>query len=457
MTDQQPETADPPALTRIFAEFAAASRWTDLPQAVRADVRQATVNIIAATIGGTRDPCMDRLLAALNPFMGERVAVLPGRSERVDVPNAAFLNAVSANVLDFDDTHSPTLIHPGAIILPPLLALAETEQNSGVEVLHAFALGIEVACRLGKALHPQHYERGWHITTTCGVIGAALACAKLLGLDAARIGHAMGIAANTAGGLVENLSSMAKSVGVGNAARNGLLAAVMARAGIDAAATTLEGPFGFVRVMADHPNPEAALQGLGTQWEVFNKSAKPYPSCALAFPVIDAVLEIRSRPAFSVAATTRVVVRGSPLMLVRAGRATVATGREAKLSIRHCVAIALLNGSARVQDFLDSTVNDPTTVALAALVDCESDSTLSADAAIVAIHTRDGHVFEACVANGRGSPQRPLTDEELDAKARGLLAYGAPTLPADAIMAMLANLESLTDVGALMALTVTTS
>lgn len=442
------------ALTSRLSEFVASSRWSDLPAAVQQDARRAAVNCVAGIVGGTHDPCMDRLLAAMTPFMGPRQATLPGRSERVDAPTAAFLNAVSANVLDFDDTHLPTLVHPGATVLPPLLALAELAPVSGAALLNAFAIGMEVACRLGLALHPGHYQRGWHITTTCGVLGAAAASARLLGLDARQTAHALGIAATSAGGLVENLSSMAKSVGVGSAARNGLMAALWAKEGIDAASTALEGPFGFLHVMGDRPDFEAAASGLGVRWEVLSRCSKPYPSCALSFPVIDATLDIRSRPAFRVSNVARVLVRGNPLMLVRAGRATVSTGREAKLSVRHSVAISLLNGSAGVQDYLDATVNDPVAVALSALVECEGDAALSPDSAVVRIEMKDGEIMESHVSQGRGTPARPLTDAELNEKALGLFAFGAPTLHAEDILPRLWAIDSLQDVGSLLAMTV---
>lgn len=443
-----------PPLTHIFSEFVAGSGWSDLPAAVQRDARRAAVNCIAGIVGGTHDPCMDRLLRAVSPFMGPCNATLPGRAQRVDAPTAAFLNAVSANVLDFDDTHLPTLVHPGATVLPPLLAIAELMPVSGSALLNAFAIGMEVACRLGMALHPGHYQRGWHITTTCGVAGAAAASARLLGLDARQTAHALGIAATSASGLVENLSSMAKSVGVGNAARNGFMAAFMAREGIDAASTALEGPFGFLRVSGESPDLDAAVSGLGVRWEVLNRCAKPYPSCALSFPVIDAALDIRSRPGFTTSKVARVAVRGNPLMLVRAGRATVSTGREAKLSIRHSVAICLLNGSAGVQDYLDATVNDPVAVQLSALVECEGDEAIPQDSALVRVEMTDGRVLESHVRQGRGTPARPLTDAELSEKALGLFAFGAPTLPAEDIVPALWTIDALPDMRSLLALTV---
>ena len=164
-----------------------------------------------------------------------------GRSERADALSAAFLNAVSANVLEFDDTQLQTVIHPAAPVVPAVFALAELRRVSGDELLHAVVLGVEAECRIGKAVTPSHYRRGWHITSTCGVFGAAAAAGKLLGLDRQRMMWALGNAAAQSAGLIESLGSMAKSISVGNAARNGLAAALLAEQGFTGPERALEG------------------------------------------------------------------------------------------------------------------------------------------------------------------------------------------------------------------------
>ncbi len=166
---------------------------------------------------------------------------------------AAFVNAISANLLDFDDTHLDTIIHPAAPVAAPVLALAQARGFSGRDVLTAFILGVEVECRVGNAVSPGHYARGWHITSTCGVFGAAAACAKLLGLPADQISNAIGIAASQSAGIVENLPSAAKNVSVGNAARNGLFAALLAAEGYSASPRAIEGPLGWARAMGMNP------------------------------------------------------------------------------------------------------------------------------------------------------------------------------------------------------------
>lgn len=440
-----------PPVTSTLADFVAATQWEGLPDAVKDDARRAIVNLVGATVAGTSDVSIERLVAAASPFFGAGRAGLIGRSIRVDAPHAAFLNAAAANVLDFDDTHDPTLIHPGATVLGAVLALAEDRGATGRELLQAFVLGVEVACRLGLAMHPTHYERGWHITATCGAVGAAAACAKLLRLPARRVGHAMGIAATQASGLIENLSSMAKSVGVGDAARNGLIAACQAEAGIDASPTALEGRFGFLHVMCDAPRPAAALDALGQRWESLNKCAKPYPCCALIFPVLDAVFDVREQPGFDVHAVESVRVSGSPLMLVRASRPVPDTGRESKLSIPHSVAVSLLRGRAGVAEFDDATAADPAVRALARGVSAVSEDGYTPDSAGVIVQLKDGRTFTSRIARGRGTPGRAMTDDEIRAKAEALLRHGAPELPAGGVLAAWEAIEDAPDVRPLVA------
>src|SRR5947209_7825786 len=200
--------SDGPRVTEQLADFIAGSRWADIPAAVRREGVRPLLNFVGCALGGCRDEAVSLAARVLRPYFGPEQASLIGRHERPDVLNAAFLNAVSANVLEYDDTHLPTVIHPGAPVAPGLLALAERRRISGSELLHAFILGVEAACRIGKAVMPTHYRRGWHITASCGIFGAAAGAGKLLGLDRQQMVWALGHAATQSAGLVQSLGSM---------------------------------------------------------------------------------------------------------------------------------------------------------------------------------------------------------------------------------------------------------
>src|SRR5260221_1941341 len=227
---------DIPRVTERLAEFVAASRWDDIPAAVRREGVRSLVNFVGCALGGCRDEAMDLALRVLAPHAGQPQAGVIGRAERSDALTTAFLNAVSANVLEYDDTHLATVIHPAAPVAPWLFSLAEQRgapgQTSGRALLHAFILGVEAECRVGLAVMPTHYRRGWHITATCGIFGAAAAAGKLLGLDRRQMIWALGHAAAQSAGLVGSLGRMAKSIGVRHAAKNGLAAALFAEASL---------------------------------------------------------------------------------------------------------------------------------------------------------------------------------------------------------------------------------
>src|SRR5215207_3514113 len=440
---------DIPGVTERLAEFVAASRWEDIPAAVRREGVRSLVNFVGCALGGCRDEAMDLALRVLSPYAGPPQAGVIGRAERSDALTAAFLNAVSANVLEYDDTHLPTVIHPAAPVAPGLFALAEQRgapgRTSGRALLHAFILGIEAECRVGLSVMPTHYRRGWHITATCGIFGAAAAAAKLLGLDPRRTAWALGHAATQSAGLVESLGSMSKSIGVGNAARNGLAAALFAEAGFTAAERAIEGRYGFAPVTSDSVDLGTMIDELGERWEILANAYKPYPCGVVLFPVIDACLDLRARYAPAPEAIDRVVVRGHPLLRERADRPAVETGREAKVSLQHSVAAAFLFGAAGLAQYEDACVADPAVRSLRAKVAFEEDPNVPVEAAIVTVHLDDGTTVGEHVRHGRGTPGRPMSDAELDAKVRGLAVAGAPSVAAPALIAAIRGIEAEAD------------
>ena len=446
--------SDGPRVTEQLADFIAGSRWADIPAGVRREGVRTLLNFVGCALGGCRDEAVSLAMRVLRPYFGGEQASLIGRPERADALNAAFLNAVSANVLEYDDTHLPTVIHPGAPVAPGLLALAERHPVSGAELLHALILGVEAECRIGKAVMPTHYRRGWHITATCGIFGAAAAAGKLHGLDGRRMVWALGHAATQSAGLVESLGSMSKSIGVGNAAKNGLAAALFARSDFTAAERAIEGRYGFAPVTSDSVDLSKITDGLGDSWEILTNAYKPYPCGVVLFPVIDACLEVRERHNPKPEQIERIVVRGHPLLRERADRPAVESGREAKVSLQHSVAVALLYGAAGLAQYADACVADPAVRALRAKVIMQEDASIPVESALVQIDLAGGEPAREHVLHGRGTPGRPMSDDELDAKVRELAVFGAPTVDVEGIIAAIRGLADAPDVAPIVAMTV---
>ena len=437
--------------TQSLARFITESRFEALPEALRHEGRRSILNHIGCALGVARDPAVVTALEIMRESSGKAVASVYGQREKLGVMEAAFVNAIASNLLDYDDTHLRTVIHPSAPVAPAVFALAEETGATGAEVLHAFLLGGEVACRIGNAVSPGHYARGWHITASTGVFGAAAAAARLLRLSAEQTADALGIAASQSGSIVENLATAAKNIGVGNAARNGILAARFAARGYRAAPLSIEGPLGWARAMGDEAQVKEITEGLGQRWEIARNTYKPYAAGIVFHAVIDACLELRETLGAMVAQIARVTVAGDALLLARGDR-VVRNERDTRVSIHHCAGIALALGRADVADFEMPAVQDTELAALRAKVVAECDASLPRGAARVTIALANGSTHQAYVEHPRGSAERPLSDAELAAKYRANAVLGGMTSDVQAQIAGLWALDQAPSTAPLMAL-----
>jgi 2-methylcitrate dehydratase PrpD len=405
-----------PGITQDLARFVADTKWQDVPDKVRHEAKRALLNFFAVAIAGCRTSPVEMALKSLAEFSGGKQATVIGRADRIDALSAAFLNGAGANVFDYCDTHLPTVVHPTSPVAPALLALAELKRVTGPELLLAFVLGFEIECRVGGAVSPGHYPKGWHITSTCGVFGSAAGAAKLLGLDAKQIVWALGNASTQSAGLCECLGWPAKSISVGNAAKNGLWSALLADKGFEGPAEPIAGAQGFLAAMGEPPNWSALIDGLGKTWELNDNSIKPYPCGFVIHPLLDCALDWRRD--HPTATVTRVAVRGNPLLLQRTDRPDVATGRESQVSLQHAVAAALVIGKAGLDQFTDACVEDPAVVEMRRRIEVAGDPAISTIAAEMDFFTADGTKHSVATQAARGSSSNPMTDTEIEDKLR---------------------------------------
>ena len=435
--------------THALAQWAVESKWTDVDAATRSSAASSWVNWFACALGGAGDPALDRLLLALAPF-GRGDAPLIGRAEKFDPPTIALLHAFASNILDYDDTHWPTGIHPAGTVASALVAWASQTVVSGEDFLHAFLLGMEVECRIGLAVSPGHYERGWHITATCGVLGAAVAVGRLMRLSPEQMAWAMGHAATQSGGLVASLGTMAKSLNIAHAARNGLVAAQLARHGITANDRVLEARFGFCEVMGPRPLDAGLCEGLGQHWVATQNTFKPYPCGFLLHPTLDACLGMADDPIHAGDEIEHITVTVHPLSQIRADRLHPADGLESKLSLQHAVAMAITQGQAGVRAFTDAAVNDLLVRNCRQKVKIVADERLSTEEARVVIHLQSGRLISREILGA----QAPMTSEALARKFRELAAWGAPHCHADELLEALDRFPQMANVAELIAMTV---
>jgi 2-methylcitrate dehydratase PrpD len=441
-----------PGVTESLAHLVVTTRWEDLPEAVRHQAKRSFMNFFAVALAGCRSCPVEIALRSLTGFSGGRQATVVGRAERLDALSAAFLNAAAANVQDFCDTHVRTVIHPTAPVAPAVLALAELRPVSGRDLLLAFVLGQEVQARIALAVSPGHYNRGWHITSTCGVFGAAAGAGKLLALDETKMVWAIGSAATQSSGLCESLGTASKCANVGNAARNGLWSALLAEKGFDGPPEPLAGVQGFYSATGGPADLALVTAGLGESWELMATSYKPYPCGFVIHPVLDCVLDWRRDNPNAV--VEKMVVRGNPLLAARTDRPDVSTGRESQVSVQHAVAAAIVTGKAGVDQFTDACVNDPAVLALRRKVSVERDPSFSTVAAAVDVTTADGKTHRLSQEAARGSDGNPLSDKDLEDKLRTCAAGWNPRHDISPLIDAVWALDKSADVSKLAAMAV---
>lgn len=441
--------------SQLIADYVFQSNGKEMSSRVLHEAKRSLMNYFAVAFASGKDETITKAIAVFSRFSADTTASIVGRNTKTDMLNAAALNAMAANVFDFDDTHIPTIIHPTAPVASAILALSQTQKISGSDFLRALVLGMEIECRIGNAISPMHYSRGWHITSTCGVFGSAMAAGKLLNLNAQQLNWALGSASAQASGLVETLGTMSKSMSVGNAARNGLLSAILAEQNFTGPDFPLDGERGFLRVFGENPKLESLLDGLGSQWEVLNNTYKPYPCGVVLNPVIQACLELHHQfmvMAGKVESIEFIELTGNPLLRQRTDRPAIRTGRESQVSAQHAVGVSLMRGKAGLAEFSDQAVNDVAVRALSEKLRFIDDASMSVDAVKVSFKMRDQAVSEVEVAHAKGSLADPLSDFDLEQKLRELAAYGKNGYQAQALIEQIWAIEKMTDVGQLMLL-----
>ena len=442
--------------TARLAEFIATTSLGDCPDAVLAQARRATLDTLGVMLAGAAEPVARAVRAVARADGSVPLCTVFGTTLRASTAWAALANGAAGHAHDFDDTNFALMGHPSVPLLAAALASAEAETADGGAAALAYVLGFEIDAALGLAVNPAHYTRGWHATSSIGTLGCAAAAARLLGLEVGQTRHALGIAASLASGLKENFGSMTKPFHAGHAAQSGVRAAQLAREGLTAADSALEGRQGYLAAFSGATLAADALEGLGKRWELSASgiAVKPYPSCALTHSAIDALVELRARHRIAAANVAAVEVSVNAVVPDVLRHTRPANGLERKFSMQYCAAAALARGPLGLADFDDGPVADPATRQLMDRVHMVIDPTLPHELeqqawTRVTVRLTDGTTFEEKPRGASGHPTAPLSDAELRAK---FLACAAPVIGADAaegVADQIAHLEDIPDIRAL--------
>ncbi len=404
-----------PPITRILAEFVAnhpSKGWSD---EVEHEAHRTFLNWLGCAVGASGHEAALAALRAVQVLEPAGQAMMAGRKERVDIANAALLNGISSHLFDFDDTHLKTIIHPAGPVCSAVLALAELIGASGRAIIDAVVLGIDVSCRLGNTIYPHHYDRGWHITGSTGSIGAAAACARLLGLDADKTAMALGIAASQPVGLREQFGTMTKPFHPGGAAKAGLMSALMAREGYTASPRAIEAPRGFAQVLSTKFDWNEITHELGQRFEISFNTYKPFACGIVIHPSIDACVQLRDK-GVTADNLERLDLRVHSLVLELTGKKEPADGLQGKFSVYHGCAAGLIFGRASEDEYADEIVNREDVVATRRKVVAIVDEGIDEAAVEVTATLKDGTTVHVRVDHAIGSLQRPMSDTDLEAK-----------------------------------------
>jgi 2-methylcitrate dehydratase PrpD len=411
-----------PPVTQILAEFVAthpgylAGGWS---AAVDHEAHRTFMNWLGCAVGAAQHEAADAALAAVKLLQPAAQASVLGRHEKVDMASAALLNGITSHTFDFDDTHLKTIIHPAGPVASAVLALAEHSKTSGRDIIDALVIGIDVSCRVGNAMYPEHYDRGWHITGSTGTLGAAAACARLLKLDVQQTAMALGIAASQPVGMREQFGTMTKPFHPGGAARAGLMSALLASKGYTASPKALEAPRGMMQTVSTKNDWTEITGELGQRFEISFNSYKPFACGIVIHPSIDACAQLRAQ-SVTPEQVERIELKVHSLVLELTGKKEPQDGLQAKFSVYHGCAAGLTFGYAAEEEFSDDIVNRADMVALRRKVVATVDDSIDEASADVTAVLKDGRRVHVFVEHAIGSLQNPMTDALLEAKFHGL-------------------------------------
>ena len=436
-------------ITGALAQYVLTSRPSDLPDNVRREAKRSWLNIVGCALGGARHPTVDMMDDVLAEATGPGVATLLGRGKKTDVLHATLLNCYASSVYSYDDTHAEAIIHPAGPVFAATLALAERNRISGRDLLHAFALGVEISCRLSKAISvaPAKGNIAWSQSGVASGVGVALAAGKLLGLDAAQLRAAIGIAASQAAGIRSLHATMCVPLMPSQGGQTGLRAALLAAKDFTGGTQALERRYGFLTSFCEQANTDALVGALGSRFEILKNTYKPYPCGIVIHPMLDACLELRQDPAVTADNITKVDIKASAGAMALCNNPLPPGEFEAHVSLHHWCATALLRGYTGIDVLFDKYVQDPEIRAFQEKITAVQTEGIAHDGTVVTITLKDGSTRVKQIEHGIGSTLNPMTDAQLEAKFAGM---AEPVIGAERTKATIARcwgIEGLADAG----------
>lgn len=426
------KTADPNASARI-ADFIVGFRNSTLNDEHYEHVARAVIDTVAVSYAGIREPAAALMRDYLHGRRGAHAATAWGTGLTMPLEDAALYNGTAGHVLDFDDVTSPMRGHPSIALLPSLLALAEAFGKSGRDLAMAYIAGFEIIVKLAKVMVADHYAKGWHSTSTVGVIGATAACALLLGLERQQIVHALGLAVSQASGSRANFGSMGKSFQAGHCGAAAVRAVMLSRLGFDSAAHAMDGDYGYMALYASSESLVSSLETLGRHpLEVLSSGLeiKKYPLCYATHRGIDGMLDLRASHGLVPDQIADIAVTSNYRGMAPLIYSSPKTGLEAKFSMQYAIAAAAYDGFVKLDSFADEAVRRPEIQDFMKKISATEDKgPQSPRWNRLVVTLKSGATIDKTVTQLRGGTQFPLSRDQLLEKARDCFQYSGLTEP----------------------------
>lgn len=459
----------PPLLadaTRDLARFGAALRYDDIPAEVVARIKLSLLDSLGCCLFGATLPWTQKVAALAEQEGAKPVATLIGLGRKTSASLAALVNGTSGHAFELDDIHKESIIHAGSIATPAALGLGErTGKTSGRDVLTAMVAGYEIGHRVGNAATMSLFFRGFHPQGTSGAFVAAATAARMLNLDATQFQHALGMAGSQAGGLMAaQEGAMVKRFHSGRAAQSGVYAAQLAADGFTGILDALEAPYGgYLSTYSDKPNPSRLTDGLnaglGKTWETLNVGYKPHASVTSIHSALDVLSELMKEHSLKAADIAKVETGLSPMTHVHCAWEYKAQGvTAAQMNLYYGMAVIALDGAAFTEQFREARLSDPQILDFISRITAHVDPEIEKmgapfrHASRVKITARNGKVYEKLSLHRRGSPENPLTPEEVVHKFRNVVAPCMDKAAAEKIIATVNQFETLADISSVMPL-----
>ena len=454
------------SLTQEIAEFIVPQEFARLPKDLLRLAKRCILDGVGVMLAGSATEPAAILRSYLTELgIGGDSKVL-GSAISTQAHLAALANGVSGHAMDYDDTQTSSspdrvyglLTHPTVPVLAACLAIAQELRVSARDLLTAFCTGFEVECKMAEAINPQHYLKGLHSTGTIGVFGSVAASSRLLGLSLQQVRYALGIAVSKSVGLRVNFGTMTKPYHAGAAAENGVTAARLARLGYQADPSALDGPWGFFQVTAGGCDVQMLQGKLGKLWSMLDPgvSVKPYPCGSLAHPSMDALLELLRENDIRPQEVEEVCLGTSSNVLDALRYQRPQNELEAKFSIPFCMAILVLERKAGIQEFRSEVVSRPDVLEMMGRVKAYQHQEIAAQGydrirSLVEIRLKDGRVLSKEARTSRGTPQCPMSDDELRDKFRDCAGSVLAKDKIEKAIETINHLEDVEDINQLMA------